>query len=228
MQTLSKGEIPSLLVEAIPNLNTLYFVGNRDLLKRICITFVGTRDITKYGEFAIKELLNKELANCNIAIVSGLARGVDAYVHKTCLERGIKTIAIVPGTINSAIPKSNREIFQEVKKEGLILAEYPEGTILRREMFVLRNRLLAGISPLTIVIQAGEKSGSLITANMAINYNRELCVVPGDINREVSKGCNFLAKQGAGIITSFADLKELLGIINDQLTIKCKHLVQGK
>jgi len=228
MQTLSGREIPPLLKEAVPNLNTLYFAGNKDLLKRICITFVGTRDITGYGEFVIKELLNKELANCNIAIVSGLARGVDACVHKTCLERGIKTIAIVPGAMDSAIPKSNREIFQEIKKKGLILAEYPEGTVLRREMFVLRNRLLAGISPLTIVIQAGERSGSLITANMALNYNRELCVVPGDINREVSKGCNFLAKQGAGIITSFDDLKDLLGIVNNQLTIKCEHLVQGK
>jgi DNA processing protein len=95
-------------------------------------------------------------------------------------------------------------------------------------MFVLRNRLLAGISPLTMVIQAGQNSGSLITANMALNFNRELFVVPGDINREVSKGCNSLAQQGAGIITSFDDLRELLGIINDQLTIKCEHLVQGK
>lgn len=228
MQTLSEREISPLLKDAVPNLNTLYFVGNKDLLKGICITLVGTRDITEYGESVIKELLNKELAHYNIAIVSGLARGVDAYVHKTCLERGIKTIAIVPGAINSAIPKSNREIFKEIEKRGLILAEYPEGTILRKEMFVLRNRLLAGISPLTIVIQAGEKSGSLITANMALNYNRELCVVPGDIGREVSKGCNSLAKQGAGIITSFADLKDLLGIINDQLTIKCEYLVQGK
>jgi len=125
-------------------------------------------------------------------------------------------------------PNPTEKYFRRFKKKGLILAEYPEGTVLRREMFVLRNRLLAGISPLTIVIQAGERSGSLITANMALNYNRELCVVPGDINREVSKGCNFLAKQGAGIITSFDDLKDLLGIVNNQLTIKCEHLVQGK
>lgn len=228
MQVLSRGELPPLLIEAVPKLNSLYSIGNKNLLNRICITFVGTRGITKYGESVIKELLNKELANYNIAIVSGLARGVDAYVHKICLKRGIKTIAIVPGAINSAIPKSNIEIFQEITNKGLILAEYSEGIVLRKEMFVLRNRLLAAISPLTIVIQAGEKSGSLITANMALNYNRELCVVPGDIDREVSKGCNSLAKQGAGIITSFDDLKELLGIINNQLTIKCEHLVQGK
>ncbi len=228
MQILSKEEIPPLLTEAVPNLDLLYFVGNKELLRENCITLVGTRDITEYGESVIKELLNKELAHYNIAIVSGLARGVDAYVHKICLARGIKTIAIVPGAINSAIPKSNREIFKEIEKRGLILAEYPEGVVLRKEMFVLRNRLLAGISLLTIVIQAGQKSGSLITANMALNYNRELCVVPGDINREVSKGCNSLAKQGAGIITSFDDLRELLGIINNQLTIKCEHLVQGK
>jgi len=228
MQILYEDEIPPLLREAVPKLHLLYFVGNKDLLRRICITFVGTRDITRYGEFVIRELLNKELANYNITIVSGLARGVDAYVHKTCLTRGIKTIAIVPGGIDSAIPKSNREIFEEIKQKGLVLAEYPKEVVLRKEMFVLRNRLLAGISPLTIVIQAGQESGSLITAHMALNYNRELCVVPGDINRKVSKGCNSLAKQGADIITSFKDLKELLGIINNQLTIKCEHLVQGK
>jgi DNA processing protein len=228
MQTVSRGELPRFLVEAIPKLHFLYFIGNKDLLKRICITFVGTRDISEYGEFVIRELLNKELANYNIAIVSGLARGVDAYVHKICLARGIKTIAIVPGAISSAIPQPNRGIFQQIKHKGLILAEYPEGVVLRKEMFVLRNRLLAGISPLTIVVQAGLKSGSLITANLALNYNRELCVVPGDINREISKGCNSLAKQGAGIITSFDDFKEQLGIVNDQLSIKCEHLVQGK
>ena len=220
MQILSRKKFPSLLCEAIPNLDLLYSLGNQDLLRNVCITFVGTRDITRYGELVIEELLDETLARSNIAIVSGLARGVDAYVHKTCLKRGIKTIAIVPGAINSAIPKSNRSIFEEIKRRGLILAEYPEGTPLRREMFVLRNRLLAGISPLTVVIQAGESSGSLITANIALDYNRELCIVPGDINREVSKGCNTLAKQGAGIITSFKDLKDFLGIINNQLTIK--------
>ncbi len=228
MQIVSRREIPSLLLEAVPRLNQLYFIGNKDLLRGLCITIVGTRDITEYGELVIKELLNKELTNYNISIVSGLARGVDAYVHKTCLGRGIKTIAIVPGAINSAIPQSNRKIFQQIKNEGLVIAEYPEGVVLRKEMFILRNRLLAGISPLTIVIQAGQKSGSLITASMALNYNRELYVVPGDINSEFSKGCNSLAKQGAGIITSFDDLRELLGIINNQLTIKCTHLVQGK
>lgn len=228
MQILSRDELPHLLIEALPKLNSLYFLGDKNLLKRVCITFVGTREITKYGEWVIRELLNKELSNYNIAIVSGLARGVDAHVHRTCLERDIDTIAIVPGAINSAIPRSNMEIFQEIKEKGLVLAEFPEGTTLRKEMFVLRNRLLAAISPVTIVIQAGESSGSLITANLALNYNRELCVVPGDINREVSKGCNLLASQGACIITCFDDLKEVLGIINNQLTIKCEHLVQGR
>lgn len=220
MAILYPSKFPFLLKEAVPNLKSLYYIGDKSLLEKRSITFVGTRDITEYGKWVIGELLGDFLSKMGIVIVSGLARGVDAYVHEICLKRGIKTMAIVPGSILSAIPKSNIKIFEKLKNEGLILAEYPEGTILRREMFVLRNRLLAGMSEMTIVIEAGVKSGSLITANIALDYNRDIYVIPGNINNTVSQGCNILARQGAGIITSQGDFKEILGIENDQVLLK--------
>jgi len=179
MAILNRNNFPFLLKQAVPNLHTLYYIGDQSLLERTCITFVGTRDLTNYGKWVIENLLEEYLAKTDIVVVSGLARGADAHVHKVCLDRNIKTIAIVPGHINSAIPKSNQKIFERLKSEGLILAEYPEGTVLRKEMFVLRNRLLAAISQSTIVIEAGIKSGSLITANIALDYNRDVYVVPG-------------------------------------------------
>jgi len=220
MQTVSHNEFPFFLIE-IPKLPThLYYEGDVSLLKRRCITIVGTRSITQYGKWCIDTLLGKFLQDLDIAVVSGLARGIDAYVHRTCLDRGIKTIAIVPGAINSAIPKSNIDIFDQIKKEGLILAEYPTGTVMGKEMFILRNRLLAGMSEMTIVIEAGLKSGSLITANFALEYNRDVYVIPGNINNNMSHGCNMLAKQGAGILTCLDDFKEILGMENEQVLLR--------
>jgi DNA processing protein len=220
MAILKSSKFPLLLKQAVPNLKRLYYVGDISLLEGRSITFVGTRSITGYGKWVIGHLLEDFLSKTDLVVVSGLARGVDAYVHEICLKRGIKTVAIVPGAIFSAIPKSNTKIFESLKKEGLILAEYPEGIKFRKEMFVFRNRLLAAMSEVTVVIQAGLKSGSLITANLALDYNRDVYVIPGNINSPVSKGCNALVKEGAGIITGQSDFREIIGIVNDQVLLK--------
>ena len=219
MALIHSNKLPFLLKQAVPNLTKLYYSGNKSLLEGRHISFVGTRDITEYGKLVIRQLLCDSLSKTNIVVVSGLARGVDAYVHKICLERDIKAIAIVPGAIESAIPKCNLKIFKQLKKHGLILAEYPEGTVVRKEMFVLRNRLVAAISEATIVIEAGIKSGSLITANLALEYNRDIYVIPGNIDSEVSQGCNLLAKHGAGVVTGIEDFKEILGMHEEQVAI---------
>lgn len=208
-----------LLLEIPDYPRSLFAYGDMGLLAKECITIVGTRSITQYGKNVVSLFLGSFLKDLDIVVVSGLARGVDGYVHRTCLQRGIKTIAIVPGAIDSAIPFENREICRQMVNTNLVLAEYPEGVKMKKYMFVQRNRLLAGISKSTIVIEAGERSGSLITAKLALDYNREVYVVPGNIFSSVSQGCNILAREGANVLTSLSDFKEVVGIFNDQRKI---------
>lgn len=174
--------------------------------------------MTKYGKVVVKMLLGKFIRDLDIVVVSGLAVGVDEYVHRICLERGIKTMAVVAGGIDTAIPGRNKLLLKEIWKNGLILTEFPQGEKWFRHLYIQRNRILAGVSPETIVIEAGEQSGSLTTAKLALDYNRDVYVVPGNITSEVSRGCNILAKQGANIITSVEDMKEIVGIVGEQVT----------
>ena len=220
MRRISYNQFPLLLKEIPSCPRLLYYQGDLSLLSKRCVTIVGTRNITEYGKWVIRLLLGEFLRELDVVVVSGLAKGVDSYVHNICIQRGIRTIAIVPGGISSAIPKSSSQIFHKLEEEGLILAEYSEDTVLRKEMFVLRNRLLAGISNETIVIEAGVRSGSLITANFGVEYNRDIYVIPGNIGNNMSQGCNILARQGAGIITCLDDFKEIFGVENEQVLLK--------
>jgi DNA processing protein len=217
----NSGQQTEVVFVELPKLpKQLYYEGNVSLLEKRLVTFVGTRNITQYGKWCIEYLLHDFLKELDIVVVSGLAKGVDAYVHEVCLKRGINTIAIVPGGIDTAVPKCNRELFENIKRKGLVLAEFPKDTFLKREMFVLRNRLLAGISEMTIVIEAGLGSGSLITAGLALEFNRDVYVIPGNINNKMSHGCNILAREGAGIITCLDDFKQVLGVEDDQVLFK--------
>jgi len=209
---------PSFLKQIPDSPNLLYCFGDISLLSKRCITIVGTRKMTKYGREVVRMLLGKFLRDLDIVVVSGLAMGVDEYVHRVCLEKGIKTIAVVPGGIDTAIPSRNKLLLKEIWKKGLILAEFPQGEKWFKHLYIQRNRILAGVSSETIVIEAGEKSGSLTTAKLALDYNRDVYVVPGNITSEVSKGCNILAKQGANLITCIEDMKELVGIVGEQVT----------
>lgn len=220
MQKIFPNKYPMLLRQISSMPTQLYCEGDVSLLQKKMLTVVGTRDISSYGEWVIRELLTDFLKELDVVVVSGLARGVDGYVHKVCIERGIRTLAVVPGGMTSVIPKANREIFEIMSKEELVVAEFEQDVTFNKKMFVLRNRLLAGISNITLVIEAGLASGSLITANLALNYNRDVYVIPGNINKNTSHGCNMLAKQGAGIVTSLNDLKELFEIQNDQVLLK--------
>jgi len=212
------GIFPSLLKQIPDSPNLLYCYGDISLLPKRCITIVGTRQMTKYGKVVVRMLLGEFLKDLDIVVVSGLALGVDEYVHRTCLERGIKTIAVVPGGIDTAIPGRNKLLMKEIWKKGLILAEFPRGEKWFKHLYIQRNRILAGVSSETIVIEAGEGSGSLTTAKLALDYNREVYVVPGNITSEVSRGCNSLAKQGANMITSVENMKEIVGIVGEQVT----------
>ena len=195
---------------------SLYYKGNLDLLCKRCITIVGTREATVYGYRVLDMFLKKYVKLLDICIVSGMARGIDAGVHLRCLQYGIPTIAVIAGGIENIYPISNEYIYREIVAKGLVISEYEGCVDMRKGMFPMRNRILAGISDTTLVIEAGLKSGSLLTANLALEFGRDVFVVPGEINRKSSHGCNMLIKQGAEIITSREDFQGILGLENCQ------------
>lgn len=215
----TKKEYPQNLKNIYRYPKVLYCNGRKEILSERLITIVGTREMTTYGKSVVNELLSCVPRELNIAFVSGLAIGVDSQVHKMCLKRGLDTVAVVAGGIGSGFPKINNEIYEKICKKGLVLAEFPKGTEIRKGMFPIRNRILAGISDTTIVIEGGLNSGSLITANLALEYGRDVFVIPGDITRGSSKGGNNLIKQGADVITGIEDFLSIIGISGEQMRI---------
>lgn len=219
MQCIKRGEknYPFMLNEIHYPPEILYFKGNIELLKKVCVCIVGTRNPSDYADLVLKQIITKKIGQSDICIVSGLARGVDTLVHNICLEMNIPTIAVIAGGIENIYPYSNSPLYNRVGREGLILAEYPGKMNMKKGMFPQRNRILAGLSKAVIVIEADVKSGSLITANFALNEGRDVYAVPGDISRNTSRGCNILIKQGATLITDEEDFEEVCGIEHDQL-----------
>lgn len=194
-------------------------MGNVELLNKRCITIVGTRKATSYGKWVIEALLTPKLNLLDICIASGMALGIDTFVHQRCLKVGIPTIAVIAGGIDNVYPKANKGLYKAIAKQGLVIAEY-DGTIeMKKGMFPMRNRILAGISDSTVVIEADVKSGSNITANLALDFGHDVYAIPGNINKNTSHGCNMLIKQGAEIITAREDFESILGIEHDQLKL---------
>lgn len=209
-------EYPELLKEIHNPPRNLFCRGNTRLLSKRCITIVGTREATRYGYSVLNILLKKYIGLLDVCIVSGMARGIDTAVHSRCLELGIPTMAVIAGGVENIYPASSGYIYEEICKKGLVIAEYDGKVDMHKGMFPMRNRILAGISDTTVVIEAGLKSGSLLTANLALEFGRDVFVVPGDINKESSQGCNMLIKQGAEVMASPEDFMAILGLENHQ------------
>jgi DNA processing protein len=205
--SFDEPQYPELLKEIHDFPIFLFAKGNVDFLNQKIFTIVGTRNISKYGERVVDEFLEESNGYC---FASGLARGVDAEVHKKCLERNIPTIAVVAGGLYEGFPKSNAEIFEEICKKGLVISEFPPGREIVKGMFPMRNRILAGMSVGTLVVESDIDGGSMITANLSLEYGREVCAVPGNIFKNTSRGCNSLINDGAKNIVSKEELKSLL------------------
>ena len=179
----------------IPDPPAVLYVKGK-LYKENLISVVGTRRPTEYGK-KIAKILVKELVDNNILIVSGGAYGIDYLAHKTALENNGKTFAVLGTGIDISYPASNRKLFEQVAENGALISEFPIGTKPSKFNFPLRNRIVAGISQATVVIEAPEKSGSLITAKLANEYGRIVFAVPTNIDNHHGKGCNLLIKDGA-------------------------------
>ena len=186
----------------------LYYKGNLDLLKdERLIAVGGTRNPSSYGKLCC-EYMVKKMSRANITIVSGFAKGIDSIAHKTSLLTDGKTIAVIASGLDIVYPASNLSLYREIEEKGLILSEYEAGVKPFKSNFPQRNRIIAGLSRGTIVVESKDRGGSLITADLALEFNRDVYAVPGDVFSEYSKGCNNLIRDARA--KSLSNINELL------------------
>lgn len=189
----------------------LYAKGNIDLLQKDCLTIVGTRRHTRYGK-SVTASLAGELAAAGLVIVSGLAEGLDAVAHRAALDAGGGTIAVVGNGLDVHYPAINADLQDEIAEKGLLLSENPPGKRANKGSFPVRNRILAALSRGTLITEAGEKSGAMLTAGMAVDCGRELFVVPGNIDSPASYATNRLLRTSAEIVLEAQDVLDRLGV----------------
>ena len=202
---INEREYPQALKEIYDPPISLYVKGNIKKLNNKNIGIVGCRECTTYGKKSA-EYFAYNLSKQNINIVSGLAKGIDSYAHLGSLNTG-NTIAVLGNGLDMIYPKENLELANEIiKRGGTIISEYPCGTKPDKMKFPARNRIISGISSGIIVIEAKEKSGTLITVDFALEQGRDVFVVPGNINSINSVGTNDLIKQGARLVTTYEDV----------------------
>ena len=212
--TIKEEIYPKLLKELYTPPPLLYYKGNFDLKNDFTLAVVGARKYTNYGEQVTINLV-KHLAHNNLTIVSGLALGIDSLAHTTALENNGKTIAVLGSGLDkqNIYPTQNRYLADKIiSKNGLIISEFPPGTPPLRHHFPQRNRIISGLSLGTLVIEASEKSGALITAKYSLDQNREVFAVPGNIYSDTSSGTNELIKLGAKVVTKAEDIIETLNL----------------
>jgi DNA processing protein len=206
----SENRYPNLLKEISYSPSSFYIKGEIPE-EASCIAIVGTRKISAYGKLVTEKLV-KELVGYNFIIVSGLAYGVDTIAHETTLKNQGKTIAVLGSGLDNVYPFSNTRLSQEIAKRGALISEYPLDAPALRSYFPWRNRIISGLSLATVVIEAPEKSGALITAQFALEQNREVFAIPGSIFNKNSVGTNSLIKQGAKLVCEIGDILEELNI----------------
>jgi DNA processing protein len=207
---LTQGEeaYPEQLREIYDPPSVLWIRGNVDLLARPGIAVVGTRHPSPYGA-GMAEMLSRDLANRRLVILSGMARGVDTAAHKGALEAGGKTVAVWGTGIDVIYPKENKKLAENiVASGGTIVSEYPLGTFPAPQNFPIRNRILSGMSIGVLVIEAAEYSGTRITARCAMEQNRDVYAVPGNVTNKNAWGPNTLIKQGAKLTATWEDIWE--------------------
>ena len=206
--TINDDVYPECLKEISNPPLKLYYKGNLDLLKEErLIAVVGTRNPSSYGKLCC-EYMVKKMTAANITIVSGFAKGIDSIAHKTSLLAGGKTIAVIASGLDIVYPASNLSLYREIEEKGLILSEYEAGVKPFKFNFPQRNRIIAGLSKGTIVVESKDRGGSLITADLALEFNRDVYAVPGDVFSEYSKGCNNLIRDSKA--KSLSNINELL------------------
>ena len=222
--TLKDEAYPSRLKEIYDPPPVLYVRGSLTPEDDWSLAVVGTRRPTFYGREVAEQIVG-DLARNRITIVSGLAKGIDATAHRATLDSGGRSIAVFGCGLDVVYPRDHAKLAREVMENGALISEFPLGTTPRRENFPLRNRIMSGLSLGVLVVEAGESSGARITADHALEQNREVFAVPGSVLSAVSRGTNRLIQEGAKLVSGANDILEELNLTMAVQQIEVKELV---
>jgi DNA processing protein len=207
--TVLDEHYPRMLREIHDPPLALHYAGDLALLATPGLAIVGSRRASPYA-VNVAEHFSRKLAPAGLTIVSGLARGVDSAAHQAALDSGGKTIAVLGTGIDIIYPRSNARLFRKIAEHGLIVTEFPPGAPPKKEHFPVRNRIISGLTYGTVIVEATRRSGSLITARMAAEQNREVFAVPGSIFAEGSEGTHRLVQYGAKLVHDEHDILQEL------------------
>lgn len=209
--TFEDPRYPPLLRELPDPPPVLYVLGRPELLGMPSVAIVGSRAATTYGRRTAFTLA-RNLAHCSLTVVSGLALGIDTEAHAGSLAGGGSTVAVLGCGLDVVYPKQNSALYKKIAAQGALVSEYPLGTPPEGFRFPARNRIIAGLSRGVVVVEAAKRSGSLITAQIALDCGREVFAVPGQVDSCKSEGAHWLLKQGAKLVQSLQDIVDELGL----------------
>ncbi len=222
--TCHDPDYPSRLKEIYDYPPLLYVRGSLIPEDEWCLAIVGTRRATVYGKQVTEELVT-DLAQSKITIVSGLAKGIDTIAHQSALAAGGRSIAVFGCGLDVVYPAENTTLARNVMQQGALLSEYPLGTKPKAENFPRRNRIMSGMCLGVLVVEAGETSGAIITANLALEQNREVFAIPGSVLSPASKGTNHLIQEGAKLVRDYTDILEELNLTAVTYQIEMKEII---
>lgn len=209
--TWESPDYPALLTEIYDPPPVLYAQGDISCLQQLSLAVVGTRHPSPTGQETAWRFAS-ELAQVPLTIVSGLALGIDAQAHRGCLHAGGKTVAVLGTGIDMIYPRQHQRLAANIVDQGVLLSEFPLKNPPNNRHFPQRNRIISGLAKATLVVEAALRSGSLITARLAMEQNRDVFAIPGSIHLPQARGCHHLLQQGATLVTSPQDVKEAMGL----------------
>lgn len=209
--TWEDSDYPSRLREVSPSPPVLYIRGEIKPEDEWAVALVGTRRMTAYGR-QVTERITTHLVQAGITLVSGLARGIDGAAHQAALQAGGRTLAVLGCGVDRVYPPDHRKLAAQIMEQGALISDYPPGTAPEASNFPPRNRIISGLSMATVVVEAGQKSGALITAEFAVEQGREVFAVPGNVLAPQSKGPNRLIQDGARVLLDPQEILEVLDL----------------
>ena len=214
---MGDDDYPSRLLECADAPLVLYYQGSASLNQKRVVSIVGTRRCTPYGQDLVRRFMSELRSLCpQVLVVSGLAYGIDICAHREALAQGYDTVGVVAHGLDDLYPPSHRLTADQMLKQGGLLTEFPTGTRPDRLNFVRRNRIVAGLSDATLLVESAIRGGGLITTRIADDYGRDVFAFPGAVGAPYSEGCNdLIRRQGAGLITSAKHFVEAMGWQND-------------